>query len=34
MEIEGSAFIVIRMEPAAGYDPNTGDPRHTSGRSN
>ena len=24
MEIEGSAFIVIRMEPAAGHDPNTG----------
>src|SRR5574341_1024038 len=24
MEIQGSAFIVIRMERAAGYDPNTG----------
>ena len=24
MEIDGSAFVVIRMEPAAGHDPNTG----------
>jgi hypothetical protein len=24
MEIDGSAFIVVRMERAAGYDPNTG----------
>jgi len=25
VDIEGSAFIQIRMEPAAGHDPNTGD---------
>ena len=25
VEIEGSAFIHIRMEPAAAHDPNTGD---------
>ena len=28
MEIEGSAFILIRMEPAAGYNPDTGDPTY------
>ena len=28
MEIAGSAFIVVRMEPAAGYDPNTGTPTY------
>jgi hypothetical protein len=25
MEIDGTAFIVVRMEPAAGHDPDTGD---------
>ena len=28
MEIEGSAFIMIRMERAAGYDANTGTPTY------
>ena len=28
MEIQGEAFIVVRMEPAAGHDPDTGDPTY------
>ena len=31
VEIEGAAFILIRMEPAAGHDPNTGDETYTGG---
>jgi hypothetical protein len=29
VNIEGSAFLQIRMEPAAGHDPNTGDQTYT-----
>ena len=29
VDIAGSAFIQIRMEPAAGHDPNTGDETYT-----
>jgi hypothetical protein len=29
VEIDGSAFIQIRMEPAAGHDPNTGNETYT-----
>jgi hypothetical protein len=29
MEIEGTAFIVVRMEPAAGHDPDTGSETYT-----
>lgn len=29
VDIEGSAFIQIRMEPAAGHDPNTGEETYT-----
>ena len=28
MQIQGSAFIVVRMERAAAYDPNTGSPTY------
>ena len=29
VEVEGSAFIQIRMEPAAAHDPNTGEETYT-----
>jgi hypothetical protein len=28
MDIQGAAFIVVRMEPGASYDPTTGDPTY------
>jgi len=32
MQIDGSAFLVIRMEPAAGHDPDTGAETYTGPR--
>jgi hypothetical protein len=31
VQIDGAAFLKIRMEPAAGHDPNTGDETYTGG---
>jgi hypothetical protein len=29
VEIAGAAFLQVRMEPAAGHDPDTGEPTYT-----